>query len=117
MQGMLHASGSVLMPAFLSELSAGTSDSAATGASVTEPAFRFEEFIRQRLESGSTNRHGEAHLELDGILLRAALRFTAGNPHKAANVLGLARQTLRLRLRELGITVTRNIGEEDEDAG
>jgi len=39
------------------------------------------------------------------------IRMTIGH------VLSLARQTLRLRLRELGITVTRNIGEEDEDAG
>ena len=116
-QALLHASGSVLIPAFLTELSAGTGYSPATGASTTEPVFRFEEFIRQRLESGSTNIHGEAHLELDRILLRAVLRFTAGNQHKAAKILGLARQTLRLRLRELGLTVTRNIGEEEDDAG
>lgn len=57
------------------------------------------------------------HLELDRILLRAALRFTAANQYNAAKLLGLARQTLRLRLRELGITVTRILGEQDVDAG
>lgn len=90
---------------------------AATASSDKEPSFRFDDFIRQRLDSGSTNVHGEAHLELDRILLQAALRFTDGNQHKAAKVLGLNRGTLRLRLRELGIAVTNNIGEEDEDGG
>jgi len=116
-QALLQATGSVLIPAFLPELPSGGSDSPVTGASVSEPAFRFEEFIRQRLESGGTNVHAEAHLELDRILLQATLRFTDGNQYKAAKVLGLARQTLRMRLRELGISITKTVEEEDEDAG
>jgi DNA-binding protein Fis len=77
-----------------------------------EGEFPFAAFIRQRLEGGSTDVHAEAHSELDRILLQAALRFTDGNQHKAAKVLGLARQTLRLRLRELRISVTKTVEEE-----
>jgi two-component system nitrogen regulation response regulator GlnG len=49
--------------------------------------------------------------------LRAALRFTNGNQYQAARVLGMARQTLRLRLRELGISLTKSVEEADESAG
>jgi two-component system nitrogen regulation response regulator GlnG len=37
------------------------------------------------------------------------LRFTGGSQHQAAKILGLARQTLRMRLRDLGISVTKTV--------
>ena len=37
-----------------------------------------------------------------------------GNQHQAARLLGIARQTLRLKLRELGLHVTHAV-EADED--
>ena len=115
-QALLHASGSyVLIPAFLPELSSDGSQTVATGSTDAEPAFHLEEFIRQRLKAGSADLHAETLAEVDRILFQAALRFTDGNRNKAAKVLGLARQTLRLRLRELGITVFKTVGEDDDD--
>jgi two-component system nitrogen regulation response regulator GlnG len=116
-QALLHSSGSVLIPAFLPELSvSGGGDAAALGESSAAARFNFEDFTRQRLEAGTTDLHAEALLELDRILLPTALRFTNGNQYQAAKVLGMARQTLRLRLRELGITISKSVGEDDEDA-
>jgi len=36
-------------------------------------------------------------------LLGAVLEYTGGSQHQAARLLGIARQTLRLKLRDLGM--------------
>jgi two-component system nitrogen regulation response regulator GlnG len=69
----------------------------------------FEEFIRRRLEAGATDLHAEAHLQFDRVLLPMVLRHTEGSQQQAAKVLGIARQTLRARLRELDLSVTRSV--------
>ena len=72
-------------------------------------------FIRRRLEEGSTALSAEAHQHLDRLLLRLALRHTGGNQVQAARVLGISRQTLRSKVRELRLDVTGSAeGEEDE---
>jgi DNA-binding protein Fis len=40
------------------------------------------------------------------------LRFTNNNQHQPAKILGLARQTLRLRLRSIGLSVVKTFGED-----
>ena len=58
----------------------------------------------------------EAHQLLDRLLLRLVFRHTRGNQVQAARVLGLSRQTLRARTRELGLSVTGSAaGDEEED--
>jgi two-component system nitrogen regulation response regulator GlnG len=47
-------------------------------------------------------------------LLTRVLEHTGGSQHQAARRLGIARETLRRRLRELGLQVTRTI-EADEN--
>jgi len=43
------------------------------------------------------------------------MKYTRGNQQQAALLLGIARQTLRLKLRDLGLSVTRPAqGEEDD---
>ena len=53
---------------------------------------------------------------MDRILLPMVLEHTHGNQRQAAQILGIARKTLRDKLRELGITVQRSLdlGEGDE---
>jgi two-component system nitrogen regulation response regulator GlnG len=48
-------------------------------------------------------------------LLPCVLEHTGGNQFQAARLLGIARQTLRLKLRDLGLHVTHSIelGEDD----
>ena len=116
-QALLQATGSVLIPAFLPDLSSGAENQGlAAEPSAADSTFPLGDFIRQRLEAGSTDLHADTHGEIDRILLPAVLRFTNGNQYQAARLLGLARQTLRLRLRELGISVTKTV-EEDEGEG
>jgi two-component system nitrogen regulation response regulator GlnG len=43
------------------------------------------------------------------------LEHTHGSQHQAARVLGIARKTLRLRLRQLGLNITRPADADDHD--
>ena len=120
-QALLYASGNVLLPAFLPALEqpGGTSANAsASSASLTpapssassaRPAFDIEAFVRQRLTLGTNDVHAETYRQVDRLLFTAALEFTRGNLRDAAAVLGISRQTMRLRLRALGLQQGRTI--------
>ncbi len=107
-QALLHATGTVLIPAFLPELwSAETVTETPPGAVSQEGWAAFTTFIRRRLESGSMDLNAEAQLEVDRVLLPAVLEFTDANQFQAAKILGLSRQTLRQRLRNIGRNVVK----------
>ncbi|HJZ59269.1 MAG TPA: helix-turn-helix domain-containing protein, partial [Gemmataceae bacterium] len=110
-QALLRATGSVLLPAVLPEL---TTEPPPTSAETpTGPSDR-EVFIRKRLAEGSEELYDEAHRELDRVLLPLVMEYTRGNQFQAAKILGVARQTLRNRLRELHITPRFTEGTEDD---
>jgi two-component system nitrogen regulation response regulator GlnG len=113
-QALLQATGTVLIPAFLPEAVTAPRGADASPAPNTDDDGSFKELILQRLGAGSTNLHAEAHQQLDRILLRLVLRHTNGNQVQAARLLGISRQTLRSKARELGLVVGRG-GEGDDD--
>ena len=109
-QALLRAQGQVLLPEFLPELP----PEPVRGDADAAPQSGFETFIRDRLEAGTSDLYAEAHLQLDRVLLVLTLRATNGNQLAAAKVLGVARQTLRNRLRELGLNISKAVEETDE---
>jgi DNA-binding NtrC family response regulator len=111
-QALLQASGTVLLPAFLPELSGGRSESAPPAPPGVD--FGLEAFIRQRLQPEAEDLYAETHRQVDRILLARVLEYTGGNQHQAARLLGVARQTLRQKLRDLGLHVTHSV-ETDEN--
>jgi two-component system nitrogen regulation response regulator GlnG len=116
-QAILQATGTVLVPAFLPESLRVATDPAAGHVPGTEVDFSFEGFILQRIEEGSTALFAEAHQQLDRLLLRLVLRSTRGNQVQAARVLGISRQTLRARTRELGLSTGSGVeGVADDQA-
>jgi DNA-binding protein Fis len=52
---------------------------------------------------------------LDRPLLPRVLQYTEGNQHRAALLLGIARRTLRTKLRELGLRVAHSVGANGDD--
>jgi two-component system nitrogen regulation response regulator GlnG len=112
-QALLQASGTVLLPAFLPEFPAGSGEAAPAEASGEE--FNLDGFIRQRLGPGVGDLYAETHRQVDRVLLPRVLAYTGGNQHQAARLLGIARQTLRVKLRDLGLHLTTSL-EADEDA-
>src|SRR5580692_11355790 len=112
-QALLKASGPVLLPAFLPEPLGETGVPAPPARPAAEPGE--ETFvIRQRVESDVRDLYAETHRQVDRLLLARVLEHTRGNQQQAALLLGIARQTLRLKLRDLGLSVPRP-GEAEED--
>jgi len=54
------------------------------------------------LARGSTSLYAELHRSVDRLLLTRVLAHTKGNHREASRVLGIARQTMRTKLRALG---------------
>jgi two-component system nitrogen regulation response regulator GlnG len=112
-QALLQASGDVLLPAFLPE----TLDVPAEAGRMPTGEERGSETIvvRPRIESDARDLYGEAHRQVDRQLLPRVLEHARGSQQQAALLLGIARQTLRLKLRELNLTVTRTVEAEDDE--
>jgi DNA-binding NtrC family response regulator len=115
-QALLRASGPSLLATFLPE-SLDEPGEAAPQAPAEDglPADAF--LIHQRVGSDVRDLYSEAHRQLDRLLLPRVLAHTGGSQHQAALLLGIARQTLRLKLRDLGLSLARPpASEEDEPA-
>jgi two-component system nitrogen regulation response regulator GlnG len=112
-QALLQASGTVLLPAFLPDLLRGSSESAPGS---TEEVPGGEPFVvRHRLTSDARDLYADVHREVDRLLLPRVLEHTRGNYQRAARLLGIARQTLRLKLRDLGLAAPRTADAEGDD--
>ena len=59
--------------------------------------------------------YGETHRHVDRLLLTLVLKYTEGNQNQAARMLGIARQTLRQKLRDLGLHVTQSLEADEND--
>ena len=107
-QALLHAHGPVLLPDFLPELTEAP-DKPAAPVAPARAGFDLEAFLRQRLGPDSRDLYAEIHQELDRLVLPRVLEHTGGNQARAADLLGIARRTLRTKLDELGLQVTRTL--------
>ena len=112
-QALLQSTGPALVPTFLPDLAPREAIVPATELSAGS---QLEALIERRLRDGSQDLYEKAHWELDRFLLPLVLRSTGGNQLRAARILGIARRTLRLRLRELGLSVTKSVEEDEDDA-
>jgi two-component system nitrogen regulation response regulator GlnG len=119
---LLHATGTVLIPAFLPEaLGEPVEEEAPTpeksGGGTQTEEFHLEPFLRQCLGAGTDDAYAVAHRQLDRMLLPMALELTGGNQSLAARCLGIARQTLVVKMREAGLSMKRGVegGGESKD--
>jgi DNA-binding NtrC family response regulator len=111
-QAPLKATGPILLPTFLPdsfEEPCGPAAAAPTAGQLKGEAFVF----RQRLGEDVRDLYAETHRQVDRLLLPRVLEFTNGNYQQAVLLLGIARQTLRLKLRELGLSVARDLQKEE----
>jgi two-component system nitrogen regulation response regulator GlnG len=112
-QALLQARGTTLLPTFLPALPAEPS-----GPVTASPGaigdLNLEAFIRLGLTSGERNLYAETHRQVDRLLLTRVLEHTGGNQLRAARRLGIGRETLSRRLRELGLHISRRLQAEEE---
>jgi two-component system nitrogen regulation response regulator GlnG len=113
-QALLQARGTTLLPAYLPALEGEPGGSGPASPSAGEYP-DLEAFLRLCLASDDGNQYEQAHRRLDYLFLARVLEATGGNQQEAARRLGIARQTLRRRLQELGLHLTRRL-ETEEDA-
>ena len=107
-RALLRASGTVLLPAFLPETLGEQREPEPSSLPPGED-LGLMSFIRSRLGPDARDLYAETHRQADRLLLTQVLEYADGNQHRAARLLGIARQTLRLRLRELGLHVARSV--------
>jgi two-component system nitrogen regulation response regulator GlnG len=100
-QALLRASGTILLPTFLPESLGGSAELAPAMTAREAPGL--EPFLRGRLGPDARDLYAETHRQVDRLLLPRVLAYTRGSQHKAASLLGIARQTLRSKLREQGL--------------
>ena len=74
-----------------------------------------ESFLRQELQDRGADLYQDVHRQVDQQLLPLVLQSTGGNQLRAAQLLGITRRTLRLRLRELGLAVTKTVEAAEGD--
>jgi two-component system nitrogen regulation response regulator GlnG len=124
-QALLQATGPILTPDLL-PASLRKSNGHATAplgsplqsapAGNTHP-FSLERFIDERLQAGSEDLYAETLHSMERVLLTRVLQHTGGSQLRAAKILGITRGSLRRKLRELGITITRSVEAGDEADG
>jgi len=103
----------VLLPAFLPELKR---PSEAPHAQDGVPGGQdLAAFIRSLLSPETDNLYAETHDNVDRLLFTLVLDYTRGNQRDAARILGISRQTMRVKLRALGMQVTHSVESSDDD--
>ncbi|MET0411326.1 MAG: sigma-54 dependent transcriptional regulator [Polyangiaceae bacterium] len=119
-QAVLNAQGTTLLPGFLPPLTTRRSSRPPPSAPAEVPrrptsaAVDVEHFVRERLTTRGGDLYSETRRYVDRFLLTVVLEHTNGNFRAATEVLGISRQTLRARLRALGISVAHSV-ELDEN--
>ncbi len=63
--------------------------------------------VQNLLAQGTAGLSDKVHAAVDRVLLEQVLASVGGHQARAAEILGLSRNTLRARLQELGLTVSK----------
>ena len=72
---------------------------------------RLKDFVKQMKASGGRNLHSILLREIERPLITVTLKETNGNQIQAAHLLGMNRNTLRKKIKELKIRVHKNSAE------
>ncbi len=77
--------------------------------SVAESEFLIMNFIRERLQSGSTDLYNETIEQIERRLFTEVLQHAGGNQSKAAEILGITRGKVRDRIASFDIQLDRTV--------
>jgi two-component system nitrogen regulation response regulator GlnG len=117
-QSLLHAHGPILtfdcLPASV-QLAPGLNDGGSSSPLAEPPPLvGLDEVIRRRLEEGTAHLYEEVLNVAERHLLTRVLQHTGGNQVQAARILGIARGSLRKKVRTLKIRIGRHVQLEDD---
>jgi two-component system nitrogen regulation response regulator GlnG len=115
-EALLRTTGEVLTPDSLPEkIGRAVPPDEETGQAPVSVLGDLVQRIWGLLEAGETDVYRKIWLELDRIILETTLRYTKGNQVQASEMLGIARSTLRTRLRQLGLAPEKRLPGEGEE--
>jgi two-component system nitrogen regulation response regulator GlnG len=124
-QAILQAVGYILVPDFLpaslhkrspetAVVVRSASPVAANSGDGVDTFTALGQFIEERLQAGGEDLYEETLRRMERLLLTRVLHHTGGNQLQAAKILGITRGSLRTKLRDLGITISRTVATGEE---
>jgi two-component system nitrogen regulation response regulator GlnG len=109
-QAMFNTAGQVVP---LDALPALLGSSPAEPGTAAEPVLDLGTRIETLLRDGQNDVYGRVMSEVERELLTRALRLTGGHQAQASDLLGINRTTLRAKLRELHIRLSKTVSDTD----
>ena len=110
---LIHTPGDILLPdclpLHLRESSAGSQSPSAVPGGVLEVG----RLVREMLERSRGNIYYHVQAAVDRVVLNAVLEYVKGNQVEAAELLGISRNTLRSKLRNLGLVVEKQLNDAE----
>jgi two-component system nitrogen regulation response regulator GlnG len=105
---LIHAPGDTLTPDLLpNDLFHGPRES-------PPPSLDVGRLVQNLLRDGTPDVYRRVCLEVDRVVLEAALQHSRGNQVLASELLGMSRNTLRAKLRSLGLVLQKQLLPESE---
>jgi nitrogen regulation protein NR(I) len=113
---LVHATGDVVTPLALPASVRGGCDAASADATQAEQEDLNDvrDLVRNLLAKGTIDLSETVHAAVDRVLLEQVLAAVGGHQARAAEILGLSRNTLRARLQQLGLTVGKVVQDDRE---
>ena len=108
--GLVHASGKLLTADCLPHHLRDAAAAPAAERAVCDVA----RIVRDLLKQGSGNIYYRVQSAMDRVVLETVLEHVKGNQVEAADILGISRNTLRSKLRSLGLIVEKQVSESLE---
>ena len=108
---MVHATSDVITSDCLPQSCLLTSSSAEPHSGAVDE-FGLQNWVRDLLKGNATDVYARVQERIDRIVLSTVLDHTQGHQAQAAQILGMARNTLRSRLRTLGLLNEKSGGDD-----
>jgi two-component system nitrogen regulation response regulator GlnG len=110
---MINAVGEPIMPEFLPEgFRKGNVRTESGDVECSEAMFPgVIDYVQSLLKSGEPAVYRKLHAEIDRVLFRHTLDSANGNQLQVAQILGIARSTLRTRIESLGLSIEKRVSE------
>src|SRR5262249_6869907 len=106
---LIRATGEVIEAEALPEPSRAVVDAAGADERDDNPCLEVFRFVSEKLRAGETDILEKTYAAVDRIVLDAVLRRARGNQVYASQLLGVSRNTLRAKLRNLGMAIEKQL--------
>jgi nitrogen regulation protein NR(I) len=114
---LVHSTGDVVTPQALPASVRGQSGGVPALPAETQQneLSDVRQLVRNLLSKGTADLNEEVHAAVDRVLLEQVLASVGGHQARAAEILGLSRNTLRTRLQQLGLTVGKVVQDNHDE--